>query len=66
LEGISVADISNPNHEMAGILQDTVTMYGQEKPEPVPEMAIHSIPDTALQCGKERGPYFVVVIWILP
>lgn len=40
LEGISVADISNPNHEMVGILQDTVAMLGQEKPEPVPDIAI--------------------------
>lgn len=39
-EGISVADISDPNHEMAGILQDTVTMLGWEKPEPVPDIAI--------------------------
>lgn len=40
LEGINVADISDPNHEMVGILQDTVTMQGWEKPEPVPDIAI--------------------------
>lgn len=40
LEGISAWDISDPNHEMVGILQDTVTMLGWEKPEPVPDIAI--------------------------
>ncbi|MDE6619685.1 MAG: M20/M25/M40 family metallo-hydrolase [Lachnospiraceae bacterium] len=40
LEGISVADISDPDHEMVKILQDTVTGLGWEKPEPVPDIAI--------------------------
>ena len=40
LEGISAWDISDPNHEMVDILQNTVTMLGREKPEPVPDIAI--------------------------
>lgn len=40
LEGISVADISDPDHEMVKILQDTVTGLGWEKPEPVLDIAI--------------------------
>lgn len=40
LEGISVADISDPNHEMVHILQNAVSALGWEKPEPVPDIAI--------------------------
>lgn len=39
-EGVSVGDLSAPNHEMVKILQDTVTRLGREKPVPVPDIAI--------------------------
>lgn len=40
LDGISPADSSAPDGEMAGILQDTVTGLGWTKPEPVADIAI--------------------------
>lgn len=40
LEGISEGDISDPNHEMVGILQDTVIELGWKKPIPVADIAL--------------------------
>lgn len=40
LDGISMADISSPEHEMVKILQDTVEGLGYDRPVPVPDIAI--------------------------
>lgn len=40
LDGISMADVSDPANEMVQIIQDTVLNLGLPKPEPVPDFAI--------------------------
>ncbi|WP_171056252.1 M20/M25/M40 family metallo-hydrolase [Paenibacillus sinopodophylli] len=40
LEGVDSADVSNPESEMANILQETVKGLGWNKPEMVPDVAI--------------------------
>lgn len=40
LDGINIADISNPDHEMVEILQSTVEELGWKKPIPVADIAI--------------------------
>lgn len=43
IEGVDAADISDPDHEMSRILQDTVTDLGWPRPQLVPDVAISDL-----------------------
>lgn len=43
LEGADAGDVSNPDHEMTKILQDTVVELGRPRPQVVPDVAISDL-----------------------